>query len=87
MINEPKYCIPFILMIMITTYAYAEYNYGNKELATSLFAIMIICGIPMWIILKAMSEPDDKNKKENEQQNQDRQFLESWRDMRDGTLS
>ena len=67
MINEPKYCIPFILIIMLSTYAYAEYNYGNTEVATSLFAIMIICGIPMWMILKAMSVPDDKNKKENEQ--------------------
>jgi hypothetical protein len=48
---------------MLLTYAYAEYNYGNKELATSLFAIMIICGIPMWMILKAMSKPDDKKQK------------------------
>ena len=80
MINDPKYCIPFILMIMLSTYAYAEYNYGNKELATSLFAIMIICGIPMWMILKAMSEPDN-TKKEDEQQDKDRNFLESWRDL------
>lgn len=55
MFDNPKVLIPFIIFTMAFTYACLEYNYGDKELATTIFAISIICGIPMWMIVKALT--------------------------------
>jgi hypothetical protein len=55
MCDNPKILIPFIIFIIAFTYACLEYNYGNKELATTIFALSIIGGIPMWMIVKALT--------------------------------